>query len=48
MSKLSKNNLTELPESLENLSRLKRIDLSGNQLKEIPKWLDEMDCDVVI
>jgi Leucine-rich repeat (LRR) protein len=49
---LSKNRLTELPESFGDLIKLNRLDLYGNQLKTLPlsfgqlvklKWLDLKD-----
>ena len=46
---LSKNQLTELPESFGELAQLQKLDLYGNKLKELPltfaglerlQWLD--------
>ena len=49
---MSKNQLTELPESFGELSQLQKLDLYGNKLKELPltfaglerlRWLDLKD-----
>jgi hypothetical protein len=39
---LSGMKLTELPESLKELTQLRVLDLSGNQLKNLPDWLGQL------
>ncbi len=39
---LSKNNLTELPESLGQLTQLQSLNLASNQLTELPEWLGQL------
>ena len=34
--------LTELPESLDRLSELQCLDVTGNQLTELPEWLGNL------
>jgi Leucine-rich repeat (LRR) protein len=36
---LASHDLTELPPELANLTQLKRLNLSGNPLGEIPQWI---------
>src|SRR5260370_38236983 len=36
--------LTELPESLVQLSELQCLDMTGNHLTELPQWLGNVPC----
>src|SRR5260370_37194738 len=36
--------LTELPESLVQLSELQCLDVTGNHLTELPQWLGNVTC----
>lgn len=38
---LSKMNLTELPDSLAQITQLQELNLSRNQLTSLPEWLDQ-------